>query len=147
MCFFFFFLSFIIIKYIIYTLSCIFLGPKILTAFTALSFARDEIVWLPFKYTHEIPLKDFAEATDNYKMIYQQFKSMLASSTNLKKSDTTDDDRTHRRYLRSTQPCLFFPANEYEQTSQLIDWLHEKAEGNRSKFTVWIDSTVYFMLL
>jgi hypothetical protein len=81
------------------------------------------------KSTHEIPLKDFAEATDNYKMIYQQLKSILIPNVIDKKNHLSDDDRTRRRYLRLTQPCVFFPAVEYEQTSRLMDWLQEKAEG------------------
>jgi hypothetical protein len=81
------------------------------------------------KSTHEIPLKDFAEATDNYKMIYQQLKSILIPNVIDKTNHLSDDDRTRRRYLRLTQPCVFFPAVEYEQTSRLMDWLQEKAEG------------------
>ncbi|UJR31873.1 hypothetical protein I4U23_019347 [Adineta vaga] len=81
------------------------------------------------KSTHEIPLKDFAEATDNYKLIYQQLKSILMPTTINKTTNVVDDDRTRRRYLRSTQPCVFFPAVEYEQTRRLFDWLQEKAEG------------------
>ncbi|CAM4780937.1 unnamed protein product [Rotaria magnacalcarata] len=81
------------------------------------------------KGTHEIPLKDFAEATDNYKMLYQQLKSILIPNAVTKPSNLSEDDRVRRRYLRSIQPCIFFPAVEYEQTSKLFDWLQEKAEG------------------
>jgi hypothetical protein len=82
------------------------------------------------KETHQIPLKDFTEATDNYKRIYQELKSFLLSTIVNQGNDVAkEDDRTRRRYLRSTQPCVFFPAIEYEQTSKLIDWLQEKAEG------------------
>jgi hypothetical protein len=81
------------------------------------------------KSTHEIPLKDFAEATDNYKQVYQQLKSILIPTIINKTNHLSDDDRTRRRDLRLTQPCVFFPAVEYEQTSRLIDWLQEKAEG------------------
>ncbi len=79
------------------------------------------------KETHQIPLKDFAEATDNYKRIYQELKSFLLPTIVNQGND--QDDRTRRRYLRLSQPCVFFPAVEYEQTSKLIDWLQEKAEG------------------
>ena len=83
------------------------------------------------KSTHEIPLKDFAAANDNYTVIYQQLKSMLFS--NPVSHSTTDtsvgDDRSCRRQRRLAQPCVFFPAVEYEQTSRLLDWLQEKAEG------------------
>jgi hypothetical protein len=81
------------------------------------------------KSSHEIPLKDFAEATDNYKLIYQQLKSLLLPTVINKTIISSDDDRLRRRYVRLTQPCVFFPAVEYEQTSKLIDWLQEKAEG------------------
>ena len=81
------------------------------------------------KMTHEIPLKDFSEATDNYQMIYQQLISFLIPNVINEADHMTNDDRTHRRYRRLTQPCVFFPAAEYEQTSHLIDWLQEKAEG------------------
>ncbi|CAF0877871.1 unnamed protein product [Adineta ricciae] len=81
------------------------------------------------KSTHEIPLKDFAEATDNYKLIYQQLKSVLFPNGANKMTNPADDDRARRRSLRSSQPCVFFPAVEYEQTSRLFDWLQEKAEG------------------
>jgi hypothetical protein len=81
------------------------------------------------KSTHEIPLKDFAEATDNYKQVYQQLKSMLIPTIINKTNHLSDDDRTRRRDIRLIQPCVFFPAVEYEQTSRLIDWLQEKAEG------------------
>ncbi|CAF0767180.1 unnamed protein product [Adineta steineri] len=81
------------------------------------------------KSSHEIPLKDFAEATDNYKLIFQQLKSILIPTAINKTNNVLDDDRTRRRYHRLTQPCVFFPAVEYEQTSRLIDWLQEKAEG------------------
>lgn len=81
------------------------------------------------KSTHEIPLKDFAEATDNYKQIFQQLKSILIPTGTNKINHVADDDRTRRRDLRLSQPCVFFPAVEYEQTSRLIDWLQEKAEG------------------
>jgi hypothetical protein len=85
------------------------------------------------KSTHEIPLKDFAEATDNYKQIYQQFKSMLLPTVVKKSKDLSADDRLRRRDVRLTQPCVFFPAVEYEQTSRLMDWLQEKAEGEKSE--------------
>ncbi len=82
------------------------------------------------KETHQIPLKDFAEATDNYKKIYQELKSFLIPTMINKTNDISNsDDRTRRRYLRLIQPCVFFPALEYEQTSKLLDWLQEKAEG------------------
>jgi hypothetical protein len=82
------------------------------------------------KETHEIPLKDFAEATNNYKIIYQELKSFLFPTLINKSNHAMDnDDRTRRRYLRLNQPCVFFPAVEYEQTKKLIDWLQEKAEG------------------
>jgi hypothetical protein len=86
------------------------------------------------KETHEIPLKDFSEATDNYKKIYQELKSFLLP-TIVKREDHTSnsDDRSRRRYLRLIQPCVFFPAFEYEQTSKLLDWLQGKAEGYKSK--------------
>lgn len=83
------------------------------------------------KATHEIPLKDFAEATDNYKTIYQQLKSILVPNVVTKPANLSDDDRARRRYRRAVQPCVFFPAVEYEQTSRLFDWLQEKAEGKR----------------
>jgi hypothetical protein len=86
------------------------------------------------KSTHEIPLKDFAEATDNYKQIFQQFKSILIPTVINKTKDLSDDDRIRRRYLRLTQPCVSFPAVEYEQTSRLMDWLQEKAEGRKENF-------------
>ena len=81
------------------------------------------------KETHQIPLKDFAEATDNHRRVYQELKSFVLSTIVNQENDEDDDDRTRRRYLRSTQPCVFYPAIEYEQTSKLIDWLQEKAEG------------------
>ncbi|CAF4118415.1 unnamed protein product [Rotaria sp. Silwood2] len=81
------------------------------------------------KSTHEIPLKDFAEASDDYKTIYQQLKSFLIPNIINKTNQLSDDDRTRRRYQRLSQPCVFFPAVEYEQTSRLMDWLQEKAEG------------------
>jgi hypothetical protein len=87
------------------------------------------------KSTHEIPLKDFAEATDNYKQIFQQFKSILIPTVINKTKNLSDDDRIRRRYLRLTQPCVFFPAVEYEQTSRLMDWLQEKAEGKKKTFS------------
>jgi hypothetical protein len=90
------------------------------------------------KSTHEIPLKDFAEATDNYKIIYQQLKSILIPTIVNKPNHLSDDDRTRRRYLRLIQPCVFFPAIEYEQTSRLFDWLQEKAEGSKNKITKFI---------
>ncbi len=72
----------------------------------------------------------FAEATDNYQQIYQQIKSILIPTVGNKNNDVpVDDDRSRRRSLRLTQPCVFFPAVEYEQTSRLMDWLQEKAEG------------------
>lgn len=81
------------------------------------------------KSTHEIPLKDFAEATDNYRLVYQLLKSILNPQVLNNTTNGNEDDRTRRRYLRSAQPCVFFPAVEYEQTSRLLDWLQEKAEG------------------
>lgn len=81
------------------------------------------------KSTHEIPLKDFPEATDNYKQIYQHYKSMLIPTVNQPMKDSSNDDRAHRRNIRLTQPCVFFPSVEYEQTSRLMEWLQEKAEG------------------
>ncbi|CAF1570303.1 unnamed protein product [Rotaria sp. Silwood1] len=81
------------------------------------------------KSTHEIPLKDFAEATDNYKIIYQQLKTFLISNITNKTNHLSNDDRIRRRYQRLNQPCVFFPSIEYEQTSRLMDWLQEKAEG------------------
>lgn len=81
------------------------------------------------KTTHEIPLKDFAEATDNYHQIYHQLKSFLIPTVLNKTRDLSEDDRTRRRYLRLTQPCVFFPAVEYEQTSRILEWLQEKVEG------------------
>ncbi len=82
------------------------------------------------KETHQIPVKDFGEATDNYKMIYQELKSfLLPTIINQPNNISDNDDRIRRRYLRLTQPCIFFPAIEYEQTSKLFDWLQEKAEG------------------
>ncbi|UJR14842.1 hypothetical protein I4U23_001827 [Adineta vaga] len=90
------------------------------------------------KDTHEIPVKNFGEATNNYKLIYQELKSFLVptitkqSSQMLDNNDDDVDDRTRRRYLRMTKPCIFFPAVEYEQTSKLFDWLQEKGEGRKS---------------
>jgi len=82
------------------------------------------------KETHQIPLKDFAEAINDYKKIYQELKLFLFPTIINKTDNSLDtDDRTRRRYLRLIQPCVFFPALEYEQTSKLIDWLQEKAEG------------------
>lgn len=83
------------------------------------------------KTTHEIPLKDFAEATDNYHQIYHQLKSFLIPTVLNKTRDLSEDDRTRRRYLRLTQPCVFFPAVEYEQTSRILEWLQEKVEGTK----------------
>lgn len=80
------------------------------------------------KETHQIPLKDFSEATDNYTKIYHELKSFLLTPINPMMMN--NDDRTRRRHLRSIQPCIFFPSLEYEQTSKLIDWLQEKAEGS-----------------
>ncbi|CAF0986380.1 unnamed protein product [Rotaria magnacalcarata] len=77
--------------------------------------------------THQIPLKDFCEATDNYKQIYHELKSFVQTTIN--DASNHSDDRSRRRYLRSSQPCVFFPSLEYEQTSKLLDWLQEKAEG------------------
>ncbi|CAF4980942.1 unnamed protein product, partial [Rotaria socialis] len=79
------------------------------------------------KETHQIPLKDFYEATDNYKQIYHELKSFVQTTIN--NASNNNDDRSRRRYLRSSQPCVFFPSLEYEQTSKLLDWLQEKAEG------------------
>lgn len=82
------------------------------------------------KETHQIPLKDFAEATNDYKKIYQELKAILFPSIMNRTNNTSDDDdRARRRYLRLIQPCVFFPALEYEQTCKLFDWLQEKAEG------------------
>jgi hypothetical protein len=86
------------------------------------------------KSTHEIPLKDFAEATDNYSMIYRQLKSILISNGMNQRDDRSMmDDRARRRHHRSSRPCVFFPAVEYEQTSRLFDWLQEKAEGQSTR--------------
>lgn len=87
------------------------------------------------KSSHEIPLKDFAAANDNYAVIYQQLKSMLFPTPVPHSTVDTSigDDRSHRRQRRLAQPCVFFPALEFEQTSRLLEWLQEKAEGrNRS---------------
>ncbi|CAF1298196.1 unnamed protein product [Rotaria sordida] len=82
------------------------------------------------KETHQIPLKNFSEATDNYEEIFYELKSFLLSTTiNKINHISNNDDRTRRRYLRLTQPCVFFPSLEYEQTYTLLDWLQEKAEG------------------
>ena len=81
------------------------------------------------KCTHEIPLKDFAEARDNYPMVYEELRSILFPNDTPSMDPLSTDDRARRRYLRSVQPCVFFPANEFEQTSRLLDWLQEKAEG------------------
>ncbi|CAF1115511.1 unnamed protein product [Rotaria sp. Silwood1] len=82
------------------------------------------------KETHQIPLKDFTEATDNYKEIYYELKSfLLLTAINKINNTSNNDDRARRRYLRSIQPCVFFPALEYEQTCGILDWLQEKAEG------------------
>ena len=85
------------------------------------------------KCTHEIPLKDFAEARDNYPMVYEELRSILFPNDMQSMDPVLTDDRARRRYLRSIQPCVFFPANEYEQTSRLLDWLQEKAEGKPSR--------------
>ncbi len=75
-------------------------------------------------------MKNFAEATNNYKQIYYELKSfLLPTIINKANNISNDDDRTRRRYLRLIQPCVFFPALEYEQTSKLLDWLQEKVEG------------------
>jgi len=86
------------------------------------------------KSTHEIPLKDFAEATDNYRGIFQEIKSILFGKYRGESMDDQDrmppaDDRIRRRDERRRRPCLFFPAVEFEQTNRLFDWLQEKAEG------------------
>ena len=82
------------------------------------------------KETHQIPVKDFTEATDNYRMIYHELKSFLLPTVMNKSNNiSNNDERTRRRYLRSNQPCIFFPAFEFEQTSKLFDWLQAKAEG------------------
>lgn len=82
------------------------------------------------KETHEIPLKDFGLATHDYRSIYQQLKSFLTpTAINQPTAHLTNDDRARRRYLRSSRPCVFFPSYEYQQTSELLDWLQEKAEG------------------
>ncbi|CAF1082957.1 unnamed protein product [Adineta steineri] len=84
------------------------------------------------KETHEIPIRDFCEATENYKLIYQELKSFLFPTIiNQANNTLDDDDRTRRRYLRLTRPCIFYPAIEYEQTIKIIDWLQEKAEGRK----------------
>lgn len=80
------------------------------------------------KETHQIPLKDFPAATDNYRRIYQELKSFIRPMT--VQSIEQTDERARRRYTRVNQPCLFFPALEYEQTSQLFDWLQETGEGS-----------------
>ena len=83
------------------------------------------------KETHQIPVNHFSEATDNYRMIYQELKSFLFPTIiNKTNHSSNNDDRSRRRYLRLIQPCIFFPAIEYEQTSKLLDWLQEKAEGS-----------------
>ena len=87
------------------------------------------------KSTHEIPMKDFAEATENYRGVFHEIKSVLAAKyrDEAEESDPmTMDDRTRRRDERRRRPCLFFPSVEYEQTSRLFDWLQEKAEGRRT---------------
>lgn len=82
------------------------------------------------KETHQIPVSDFAEATDNYREIYSQLKNFVCPTVvNRINENNEQDDRTRRRHLRLAQPCLFFPANEFDQTCSLIDWLQEKAEG------------------
>jgi hypothetical protein len=54
------------------------LGPKLLTAFTALSLARDEIVWL-LRHSENFPAK-------------------LQKETNKKATGTTRDDYSDRTY-------------------------------------------------
>jgi hypothetical protein len=54
------------------------LGPKLLTAFTALSLARDEIVWL-LRHSENFPAK-------------------LQKETNKKTAGTTRDDYSDRTY-------------------------------------------------
>ena len=80
------------------------------------------------KETHEIPLKDFGEASNNYKVIFQELKSFV-TTTMMNQLFGGEDERTRRRYFRMVKPCVFFPAVEHEQTSQLFDWLQEKSEG------------------
>ena len=65
-------------------------------------------------------------------MIYQQMKSFLIPTVINQTNQISEDDRIRRRHHRLTQPCVFFPAVEYEQTSRLIDWLQEKAEGKNN---------------
>jgi NCK-associated protein 1 len=55
-----------------------FLGPKLLTAFTALSLARDEIVWL-LRHSENFPAK-------------------LQKETNKKSAGATRDDYNDRTY-------------------------------------------------
>lgn len=80
--------------------------------------------------THQIPLKNFTEATVNYTKVYHELKSfVLSTKNNLPFNNMNNDERTRRKHLRLTQPCVFFPSSEYEQTSRILDWLQEKAEG------------------
>ena len=85
------------------------------------------------KETHQIPLKDLAEATDNYKRIYHELKSFLSTTRNESNYPSNNDEIARRRYLRLMQPCIFIPSLEYAQTYQLINWLQEKAEGKLIK--------------
>lgn len=66
--------------FIFFNLNSIFciLGPKLLTAFTALSLARDEIVWL-LRHSENFPAK-------------------LQKETNKKTAGTTRDDYSDRTY-------------------------------------------------
>jgi piRNA pathway germ-plasm component len=79
------------------------------------------------KETHQIPLRNFSAATDNYRQIYRALTSFIRPMTTLSVECTNERDR--RRSTRVNQPCLFFPGIEYEQTRQLFDWLQEKSEG------------------
>lgn len=82
------------------------------------------------KDTHQIPLRDFAQATDHYSMIYEQIKSVIVRDDQSIAVDSSENsDRERRRSQRYRQPCVFFPAVEYDQTTQLFDWLQTKAEG------------------
>ncbi|CAF0817085.1 unnamed protein product [Adineta ricciae] len=82
------------------------------------------------KETHEIPLKDFGEASNNYKSIFRELKSFL-TTTMMNQLSGGEDERTRRRYSRMVKPCVFSPAVEHEQTSKLFDWLQEKSEGQQ----------------
>lgn len=79
------------------------------------------------KETHQIPLKDFPIATDNYRRIYRELIAFIQPM--VMQSIERNDERGRRRYTRVHQPCLFYPTFEYEQTTQLFNWLQEKVEG------------------